>query len=152
MLFGLYFSVRGSLTPRKSAAILSSYFGLRFLRFIGSLFQSTQFSPLTFRDVLSTLLAYLPNLAFLAVIAGFYLGRRPRSPIPVYCICLLYTLILLYNYLFPFLAPSVIFESDPDYFFMARTISLAAPVSFMGVVAGQAYLLQKKRRLLTNHK
>lgn len=152
MLLGLYFSVRGSLTPRKSAVILSSYFGLRSLRFIGSLCQSIQFAPLTVRDVLGTLLAYLPNLIFLAVIAGFYLGRSPRSPIPFYCVCALYTLVLLYNYLFPYLAPSVMIEGDPDYFFMARTISLAAQICFMGVVAGQAYLLQKKRRLLTNHK
>ena len=61
-------------------------------------------------------------------------------------------LVLLYNYLFPYLAPSVIIEGDSDYFFMARTISLAAQICFTGVVAGQSYLLQKKRRLLANHK
>ena len=79
-------------------------------------------------------------LICIAVMVGYYFRARRVSPIPVYCVAafgMIRSGIMYFQML----------QFENDFAFIVRTIWLMAIVGYMGLMAYQAYALEKKRCL-----
>lgn len=126
---GLAFSIRGKLTPKKTGVIMAAYFGLQILSNIFELMQAPGIWPSVFQGIIF--------LLCIAVIIGYYFRTRRFSPIPVYCVAafgLIRSAIMYFQML----------RFENDFAFIVRTICLLAVAGYMGLMAYQAYALEKK--------
>ena len=129
---GLAFSIRGKLTPKKAGVIAATYFGMQILSNIFELIQVPGIWPTVFQSII--------YLLCIAVIVGYYFQARRLSPIPVYFVAA-----------FGLIRSAVIYfqtlQLENDFAFIVRTIWLIAVAGYMGLMAYQAYSLEKKWRL-----
>lgn len=133
LLFGgLVFSIRGKLTPKKTGVIAAAYFGLQILSNIFGLMQTPGIWPAAFQSII--------YLLCIAVIVEYYFRARRISPIPVYCVAIFGVLrsAIMYFQMLQF---------ENDFAFIVRTIWLLAVTGYMGLMAYQAYALEKKWRM-----
>lgn len=129
---GLAFSIRGKLTPKKTGVIAAAYFGLQILSNIFELMQAPGIWPSVFQGIIF--------LLCIAVVVGYYFRARRVSPIPVYCVAafgMIRSGIMYFQML----------QFENDFAFIVRTIWLMAIVGYMGLMAYQAYALEKKWRM-----
>lgn len=129
---GLAFSIRGKLTPKKTGVIAAAYFGMQILSNIFELIHVPGIWPTVFQSII--------YLLCIAVIVGYYFQARRLSPIPVYFVAA-----------FGLIRSAVIYfqtlQLENDFAFIVRTIWLIAVAGYMGLMAYQAYSLEKKWRL-----
>lgn len=129
---GLAFSICGKLTPKKTGVIAVAYFGMQIFFNIFELMQATGIRPVVLQSII--------YLICIAVIVGYYFRERRVSPIPVYCVAafgLIRSAIMYFQML----------QFENDFAFIVRTIWLLAVVGYMGLMAYQAYVLEKKWRM-----
>lgn len=129
---GLAFSIRGKLTPIKTGAIATAYFGMQILSNIFGIMQASSIWPTVFQSVI--------YLVCIAVIVGYYFQARRLSLISVYCVSvfgLIRSVVMYFQML----------QLENDFTFIIRTIWLIAVAGYMGLMAYQAYSLEKKWRL-----
>ena len=129
---GLAFSIRGKLTPKKTGVIAAAYFGMQILSNIFELIQTSSIWPTVFQSII--------YLLCIVVIVGYYFQTRRISPIPVYCVAtfnLIRSVVMYFQML----------QLENGFAFIVRTIWLIAVVGYMGLMAYQAYSLEKKWRL-----
>ncbi len=133
LLFGgLVFSICGKLTPKKTGVIAASYFWCGIISNIFVFMQTPGIWPTVFQNVL--------YLICIVIVAGYYFQERRFSAIPVYCVAA-----------FGFIRSGIMYfqmmRLENEFAFIVRTIWLSAIAGYMGLVAYQAYALEKKRRL-----
>lgn len=129
---GLAFSIRGKLTPKKTGVIAAAYFGLQILSNIFELMQAPGIWPAVFQSIIS--------MICIAALVGYYFRARRLSPIPVYCVAafgLIRSVIMYFQML----------QFENEFAFIVRTIWLLAVAGYMGLMAYQAYALEKKWRM-----
>lgn len=129
---GLVFSIRGKLTPKKAGTIAVAYFVMGIMSNAFELVQAPNVWPAVFQSIVF--------MICIAVIVRYYFGARRLSPIPVYCAAAL-GLVRSGAIYFQML------QSENELAFIVRTIWLTAMAGYMSLVAYQAYVLDKKRRL-----
>lgn len=126
---GLALSIRGKLTPQKIGVITASYFDMTIFSNIFEIVQTPNVWPVVLQSII--------YLICIAVIVGYYFLARRVSPIPVYCVVafgMIRSGIMYFQML----------QFENDFAFIVRTIWLMAIVGYMGLMAYQAYALEKK--------
>ena len=129
---GLAFSIRGKLTPKKTGVIAAAYFGATLISNIFVLMQVPGIWPTVFQSIL--------YLICIVIVAGYYFQVKRVSPIPVYCVA-------AYDLIRSGIMYFQMMQLENDFAFIVRTIWLLAIAGYMGLVAYQAYALEKKWRL-----
>lgn len=129
---GLAFSIRGKLTPKKTGVIAAVYFCMMVFSNIFEITQTPNLWPVVIQSII--------YLICIAVIVGYYFQERRVSPIPVYCVAA-----------FGMIRSGILYvqmlQFENDFAFIGRTIWLMAIVGYMGLMAYQAYALEKKWRM-----
>lgn len=126
---GLALSIRGKLTPQKIGVITAAYFDMTIFSNIFEIVQTPNVWPVVLQSII--------YLICIAVIVGYYFRARRVSPIPVYCVAafgMIRSGIMYFQML----------QFENDFAFIVRTIWLMAIVGYMGLMAYQAYALEKK--------
>ena len=132
MFFGMTFSIRGKLSPSKVGVILTLYFGVALCSNIYELFQ-----------IPGRWIAVLQSLIFMACITiniRYFILAKIASPIPIYLVALfeLFRNGMMFFQMLP---------SGNDLAFAVRITHFAAIAGYMVLMAYQAYVLEKKRKL-----
>ena len=129
---GLVFSIRGKLTPKKAGVIASAYFAAAIIPNIFALMQTPGIWPAVFQNIL--------YLICIVIVAGYYFQVKRVSPILVYCVA-------AYGFIRSGIMYFQMMQLENEFAFIVRTIWLAAVTGYMGLMAYQAYALEKKWRL-----
>ena len=132
MFFGMVFSIRGKLTPLKVGAILTVYFGVVLCSNIFELFQ-----------ISSGWIPILQSLVFvvcITIIIRYFIFSKSVSPVPIYLVALfeLFRNGMMFFQMLP---------SGNDLAFAVRITHFAAIAGYMVLMAYQADVLEKKRKL-----
>ena len=117
---------------QETGVIAAAYFGMQILSNIFELIQTSSIWPTVFQSII--------YLLCIVVIVGYYFQTRRISPIPVYCVAtfnLIRSVVMYFQML----------QLENGFAFIVRTIWLIAVVGYMGLMAYQAYSLEKKWRL-----
>ena len=125
----MVFSIRGKLTPKKAGVIAAAYFGMTIFSNIFEIAQTPNVWPVVLQSII--------YLICIAAVVGYYFQARRVSPIPVYCVAafgMIRSGIMYFQML----------QYENDFAFIVRTIWLMAIVGYMGLMAYQAYALEKK--------
>ena len=132
MFFGMAFSICGKLTPLKAGAILTVYFGVALC--------SNIFVLLQISSGWITILQSLMFVVCITIIIRYFIFARSVSPVPIYLVVLfeLFRNGMMFFQMLP---------SGNDLAFAVRITHFAALAGYMALMAYQAYVLEKKRKL-----
>lgn len=129
---GLVFSISGKLTPKKTGVIAAAYFGMGIFSNMFALMQRPNIWTAVFQSIIYVIC--------IAVIIRYYFRKKRLSPVPVYCAA-------AYGVIRSSVMYVQMLQFENDAAFLVRTIWLLAVAGYMGLVAYQAYALEKKWRL-----
>jgi len=141
MVAGIYFSVKNTLSPRKTGMIMSAEFLRIWLLFFGMCF-ITVFAG-NGRVSRVTVLLLSGNIVAVFLVNRFFFSRKRVSPVSVYIVGIM----LLLQEIWHFRQMLMIDFADADMAVVTLLVNAVGQCAIAMLLVYQAYVLDRKRRL-----